>query len=128
MNHQIFERKLRSWVALGARLSQYRFNNLSAAYAVQTRLCSFYTPPCHTHTPHTRVGWIMRVLNAFVNSQSLEIHGVKPANEQLLRLIKIYLFWIQQSLVLDLLFSDFCESSGLRMVLFLRLSTWMTPK
>ena len=31
MNHQIFERKLRSWVALGARLSQYRFNNISAA-------------------------------------------------------------------------------------------------
>jgi hypothetical protein len=31
VNHQIFERKLRSWVALGARLSQYRFNNNSAA-------------------------------------------------------------------------------------------------
>ena len=31
MNHQIFERKLRFWVALEARLSQYRFNNLSAA-------------------------------------------------------------------------------------------------
>ena len=39
MNHQIFERKLRSWVCLGARLSQYRFNNLSAASAIYCRAC-----------------------------------------------------------------------------------------